>query len=340
MLNPSAARSLSETHLAMPSGSPSTLLARWPSANPASAIPVLGRALTSSRPGISTGRRAVQIRPFRLPASEANGREGRNMFVVREMDGATEKVDVFVEDPTAPTAGDRDRKGKGKAAAQEDDGDEVMVAEVEASANTAGSVTHSRWTHCSVGLPPSASSAGASGAGVGALFDTFIQRALFAPPGPGGQPAQRDTPAWQPRAQAVSLEGYTFVVGAASPGAGGGDWEVKVSSVGLKGGTASGTTRGCIIEVRSLSRSYDIGNTDRRSALQVAYLPVPYLPADSTFVKDFLLSLFPPAAVKNGEIEVVDIKEDAFIDAGLLDPPADASEEGEWEWRAKHTSFA
>ncbi|TNY23219.1 hypothetical protein DMC30DRAFT_414412 [Rhodotorula diobovata] len=304
----------------MPSGSPSTLLARWPSANPASAIPVLGRALTSSRPGISTGRRAVQIRPFRLPASEANGREGRNMFVVREMDGATEKVDVFVEDPTAPTAGDRDRKGKGKAAAQEDDGDEVMVAEVEASANTAGSVTHSRWTHCSVGLPPSASSAGASGAGVGALFDTFIQRALFAPPGPGGQPAQRDTPAWQPRAQAVSLEGYTFVVGAASPGAGGGDWEVKVSSVGLKGGTASGTTRGCIIEV--------------------AYLPVPYLPADSTFVKDFLLSLFPPAAVKNGEIEVVDIKEDAFIDAGLLDPPADASEEGEWEWRAKHTSFA
>ena len=234
----------------MPSASPSTLLARWPSANPSTAIPVLGRALTNSRPGLSTGRRAVQIRPFRLPASDANGREGRGMYVVRHLDGTSDSVDVFVEDPGAPGARAR-AEGKGKGRADEGE-DEVMDGED-------GGVGHTRWTHCAVGLPPgtapsSSSSApgGPSSTGAGALFDTFIQRALFAPPAPGGQPAPaRDPAAWQPRAQAVSLEGYTFVVGAGggTPGAGV-DWEVKVSSVGLKGGSASGTTRGCFIEVR------------------------------------------------------------------------------------------
>ncbi|BGP36483.1 hypothetical protein JCM10450v2_000383 [Rhodotorula kratochvilovae] len=295
-------------------GTPSTLIARWPSANPAAAIPVLGRALTTSRPGVSTGRRAVQIRPFRLPASEANGKDGRNMYVVRELDGAGEKVDVFVEDPGAPLRSAHDRKGKGRAVDADDD--EVMVLE-GGSDGAASAPGHSRWTHCTVGLPAGTSTAAAPGAG--ALFDTFIQRALFAPPAPGGQPAQRDTSAWQPRAQAVSLEGFAFVVGGTAPGTGG-DWEVKVSSVGLKGGTASGTTRGCVIEV--------------------TYLPVPYLPANSTLVKDFLLSLFPPAAVKNGEIEVLDLREELFIGAGLLDPPEREDEAGEWEWRAKHSTFA
>ncbi|GAA6056001.1 hypothetical protein JCM3770_002136 [Rhodotorula araucariae] len=291
-------------------GTPCTLIARWPSANPAAAIPVLGRALTTSRPGVSTGRRAVQIRPFRLPASEANGKDGRNMYVVRELDGTGEKVNVFVEDPGAPLRTARDRKGKGRAA--DGDEDEVMALE-----DAAGSPVHSRWTHCTVGLAAGMATPAASGAG--ALFDTFIQRALFAPPAPGGQPAQRDTTAWQPRAQAVSLEGFAFVVGGTTPGTGG-DWEVKVSSVGLKGGSASGTTRGCVIEV--------------------TYLPVPYLPANSTFVKDFLLSLFPPAAVKNGEISVLELPEEMLIGAGLLDPPEREDEVGEWEWRAKHSTFA
>ncbi|GAA5838566.1 hypothetical protein JCM9279_003281 [Rhodotorula babjevae] len=308
----------------MPSASPSTLLARWPSANPATAIPVLGRALTNSRPGLSTGRRAVQIRPLRLPASDANGRDGRGMYVVRHLDGTNDSVDVFVEDPRAPGAraraeGEGKVKGKGRA-----DEDEVMAGE--------DSVAHTRWTHCAVGPPPGTSSSSGPGgppAGAGALFDTFIQRALFAPPtAPGGQPTpQRDPTAWQPRAQAVSLEGYTFVVGGGgaggAPGVGGGagaDWEVKVSSVGLKGGSASGTTRGCLIEV--------------------TYLPVPYLPAGSTLVRDFLLSLFPPAAVTNGEIELVDMAEDVFVDAGLLDAPLDEADEGRWEWRSKHSTFA
>ncbi|GAA5907745.1 hypothetical protein JCM8208_005505 [Rhodotorula glutinis] len=316
----------------MPSASPSTLLARWPSANPSSAIPVLGRALTTSRPGLSTGRRAVQIRPFRLPASEHNGKEGRGMYVVRHLDGASDRVDVFVEDPGAPgvrATGEDKGKGKGKA---EDGGDEVMASSSD------GTVAHSRWTHCAVGLPPSTTTTSSSPpapggpptTGAGALFDTFIQRALFAPPAPGGQPSSaRDPSAWQPRAQAVSLEGYTFVVGGGAGGGGGGtpgagagaaDWEVKVSSVGLKGGSASGTTRGCIVEV--------------------TYLAVPYLPPGSTLVHDFLLSLFPPAAVKNGEVELVSIAEDVFVDAGLLDPPVNEDDEGRWEWRDKHSTFA
>ncbi|GJN92229.1 hypothetical protein Rhopal_005259-T1 [Rhodotorula paludigena] len=303
-------------------GSPSTLLARWPSANPQAAIPVLGRALTTSRPGLSTGRRAVQIRPLRLPASEAHGKEGRNMYVARALDGQSEKVEVFVENPAAPlrSAGQgRDRKGKGKAVEGEKDGDDddLMIVEAdETEQEEGGALGPSRWTHCSVGVPP-----GMAGMAPGGLYDTFIQRALFAPPQPGGQPPQRDQSYWQPRAQAVSIEGYSFIVGAQA-GAQSAEWEVKVGSVGLKGGTASGTTKGCIIEV--------------------TYLPVPYLPANSTFVKDFLLSLFPPQAVRNGEIEILDLPEELFIGAGLLDPPdADKDEEeGEWAWRDKHTTFA
>ncbi|GAA5944360.1 hypothetical protein JCM3775_002896 [Rhodotorula graminis] len=310
----------------MPSGSPSTLLARWPSANPSSAIPVLGRALTTSRPGLSTGRRAVQIRPFRLPASDANGPDGRAMYVVRHLDGSSDRVDVFVEDPAAKGARVEAATDKGKGRARDGE-DEVMARQEDDENGGSGAVAHSRWTHCAVGLPPGTTSTSApppGGGGAGALFDTFIQRALLAPPAPGGQPApQRDPAAWQPRAQAVSLEGYTFVVGggagAGSVGAGA-DWEVKVSSVGLKGGSASGTTRGCLIEV--------------------TYLPVPYLPAGSTFVHDFVLSLFPPAAVKNGEIELVSIGEDVFVDVGLLDPPVDEGDEGRWEWRTKHSTFA
>lgn len=76
---------------------------------------------------------------------------------------------------------------------------------------------------------------------------------------------------------------------------------------------------------------------------QVTYLPVPYLPSGSTFVKDFLLSLFPPAAVQNGEIEILTVPEEALIDAGLVAAKGerdDGEEEGEWEWKEGHSTFA
>lgn len=69
---------------------------------------------------------------------------------------------------------------------------------------------------------------------------------------------------------------------------------------------------------------------------------MPYLPTGSTFARDFVLSLFPDAAVRNGEIELVEPSETDFAEAGMLDPPdADKGEEvGEWEWQGKHTLFA
>lgn len=68
---------------------------------------------------------------------------------------------------------------------------------------------------------------------------------------------------------------------------------------------------------------------------------MPYLPAGSTFARDFVLSLFPAAAVRNGEIELVEPSETEFCEAGLLDwpDPARGEETGEWEWQNKHTFF-
>ncbi|BGP12515.1 hypothetical protein JCM10213_007641 [Rhodosporidiobolus nylandii] len=294
-------------------GSPATLIARWPSANPQSAIPLLGRALTAnpSRPGISSGRRAVQIRCLRLPASEQNGKEGRNLYIIRALDGASEKVSIVVEDPAREGTA-RDRKGKGKAA-QQDGEDELMIVEPEGAAGT--DYAHGRWTFSSVALPPGA----AASPGPASVFDTFIQRTLFSAPPPGAPSGQVGSGFWQPRAAALAIEGFNFSVGgvAAAPG----DWDVKIGSVLVKGGTASGTTKGVVIEV--------------------TYLPVPYLPAGSPYVKDFLLSLFPPAAVRNGEIEILEVGEEVFQGAGLLDQPdrEKGEEEGEWGWQEKHSAF-
>ncbi|GAA5975843.1 hypothetical protein JCM21900_001489, partial [Sporobolomyces salmonicolor] len=74
----------------------------------------------------------------------------------------------------------------------------------------------------------------------------------------------------------------------------------------------------------------------------VSYLPVPYLPASSTYVKDFLLALFPAAAVRNREIEVLDVKEEDLVEAGVLEPrnKDKGEEEGEWEWRERHSLFS
>ncbi|GAA5861177.1 hypothetical protein JCM8547_008509 [Rhodosporidiobolus lusitaniae] len=290
-------------------GSPATLLARWSSANTASAIPILGRALTVSRPGVSLGRRYVQIRSLRLPASEVNGKDGRNLYIVRSGDvGNPERVALVVEDPAARRK--VDRKGKGKAA-QDGDDDEVIIVEQVGGDDYA----HGRWTYSSIGLPSNCSySSGAS-----ALFDTFIQRALFAPPQPGAPPGQAGGGFWQPRGAAVSLEGFGFSVGAV--GGAPADWSIKLGSVNIKGGTSAGTTKGIFIEV--------------------TYLPVPYLPVGSTFVKDFLLSLFPPTAVRNGEIEIINPDEELFFESGLLSPPyaREGEEKGEWEWEEKHSTL-
>ncbi|POY71163.1 hypothetical protein BMF94_5473 [Rhodotorula taiwanensis] len=337
-------------------GQPATIVARWPSANPLSAIPLLGRALTVSRPGTSLGRRAVQIKPYRLPAGGREVPQGRNMYVVREHDGNADRVAVFVEDPNAPTR----PPGKGKSTAHkqddDDDDDDILFVDQDAREREKG---HPRWTYCSIVQPPlSTSGDGDSAPAAAALFDTFIQRALFAPPQPGGgqstsnsregaaaagrsstpqQQQQQQQQAgsgphqhWQPRAQVISIEGFVFALassagataGATGSGATAPDWIIRVGSVGLKGGAASGVTKGCILEA--------------------TYVPVPYLPTGSTFARDFVLSLFPDAAVRNGEIELVEPSETDFAEAGMLDPPdADKGEEvGEWEWQGKHTLFA
>ncbi|GAA6006695.1 hypothetical protein JCM10207_005024 [Rhodosporidiobolus poonsookiae] len=287
---------------------PPTLLARWPSSNPQSAIPLLARSLSVSRGATQQGRRAVQIRTLRLPAHEQQGQQGRNLFMVRTLDGATERVDVLVQDPAAPPRSSFSTKGKGKATQQDDD-DDLMIMNDAQEQKQESSDGHSRWTFASIGALPSLPSATNNGH----LFDTFIQRALFLPPPPGAPPGQLGGGFWQPRAAAVSIEGFVFSVG---------DWEVKIGSVLIKGGTASGTTKGCLVEA--------------------TYLPVPYLPSTSTFVRDFLLSLFPAAAVQNGEIELVDVGEEDLFEAGMLDrpDPAKGGNEGEWEWREKHSTYA
>ncbi|BGP28745.1 hypothetical protein JCM10296v2_000481 [Rhodotorula toruloides] len=295
-------------------GQPATVIARWSAANTQSSIPLLGRSLTVTRPGVSLGRRAVQIRALRLPASEANGKEGRSMYVVRALDGSAEKVSVFVEDPAAPAT--TSAKGKGKA--EPNDDDDLMIVEPGAKQEKDDTPAHTRWTYSAIALPSSSSSANTPP--VSTLLNTFIQRALFAPAQPGAPAGQPDSSHWQPRAQYIAIEGYTFSVGAAAGSAG--EWEVKVGSVLLKGGTASGTTKGCVVEA--------------------TYLPVPYLPANSTFIKDFLLSLFPPAAVQNNEIEFLQLAEDDFHEAGMLDLHVSSKGEelGEWEWQDKHSTYA
>ncbi|TKA53114.1 hypothetical protein B0A53_03994 [Rhodotorula sp. CCFEE 5036] len=312
-------------------GQPATVIARWPLANPQSAIPLLGRALTVSRPGTSLGRRAVQIKPYRMPAS-SHDKQGRNMYVVREHDGANDKVAVLVEDPNAPPlVAIAKGKGKGKARTHDSlqDDDDILFVDPEEDKKHSPD-QHSRWTYCSIAQPldaPAGDSASAA-----ALLDSFIQRALFPPPQPGGGTApgagnqsassaaansRRDGGAngataqyWQPRAQVVSIEGFVFAL-TGGGGSGG-------------GGNTAGVSPDWIVKVGSAT-----------------YLPVPYLPAGSTFARDFVLSLFPAAAVRNGEIELVEPTETDFFEAGMLDlaDPERGEEEGEWEWQGKHTFY-
>jgi len=103
--------------------------------------------------------------------------------------------------------------------------------------------------------------------------------------------------------------------------------------------------------VVSYKYAFDLSNAFSRlctlisSSLQATYLPLPYLPPSSPLIREFLLALFPSQAVQNGEITMFDPKEDEFVKAGILDPIGDGGEdgsqeeEGEWEWKEKHSLF-
>lgn len=199
---------------------PATLLARWtsvPIQNPQSSMALIIRKLQAP----STARRAVQIRPFRLPGSAKNGRaaqdkkdEGRNLFVVRVLAMTSEQMMVFVEDPSAVLRSEKDKA-------------------VENGTNsTVISAPHTRWTYCTVGGATQASP-------LATPFDAFLQRVLL---GAGPSPALSNGGAWIPRSTAISIEGFIVTSG---------DWEVKVGTVMVKGGAATGAAKGLLVEVRS-----------------------------------------------------------------------------------------
>lgn len=239
---------------------PNTILARWPGANQSSAVPIIARTITNNLGGIGAGRRAVQIRPFRLQGPSAKlyagpgeKDDGRNMFVLRSL-STSELMTVFVEDPSAPTRLERKQQaaaasgGKGK-----EKEDKMMVEDGDATAPLRATDNddedddddepgHTRWTYCSLGVANAVTP-------LVTPFDAFLQRVLL---GSGGQAANSSNPStsWIPRSTAVSLEGFVFHLG----GAGGvGDWEIKVGSVMVKGGASGGTSRGVLVEVSSLA---------------------------------------------------------------------------------------
>lgn len=216
--------------------SPATAIARWPTANAQTAMQLIVRRLG----GVTTQRRAVQLRPFRLPAtagpttgagvSGAGGKKkdagGRNLIVVRAL-MAQEHMTVFVEDPSAPLR----RDGKRRETVTEG-------MEVEGDVGAEGKPPpHTRWSCCTVGGATQASP-------LATPFDAFLQRVLL-----GGGPANNSgsVGAWIPRSTAIAVEG--FVVSCGGPGGAMGDWEVRVAQVSIKGGAAGGAVKGVLVEV-------------------------------------------------------------------------------------------
>ncbi|KAI5480865.1 putative pyruvate dehydrogenase kinase [Pseudohyphozyma bogoriensis] len=281
----------------MQKSSASTILARWSGVNSQTASTLLLRRLNS----VNTSRRAVQLRPFRLPASggptkDAKKDDGRNLFVVRIL-AQTETMLVFVEDPSAPLRKEVGQS-EGEASMDVDKPDEVAVKEKPG---------HTRWTSCTLGGATQSSP-------LATPFDAFLQRVLL-----GGGPSANMSPAgaWIPRSAAISIEGFIVLC---SSGAAGSqpDWEVKVGTVMIKGGAANGTTKGILVEA--------------------TYLPVPFLPPESTFVKDFLTTLFPPQALANGEIEWISVPQDDFYEAGL-NTRREGDDEDDFEWTESHSAL-
>ncbi|GAA5922329.1 uncharacterized protein JCM15063_003268 [Sporobolomyces koalae] len=281
----------------MTTHSPTTLIARWNTPNPQGTVPVLARSLSTNLGANSSGRWIVNIRTLRLPAPAhgANTKpkqpvvEGRNLYMVRKFELERESTALVVQDPNQPLRSDSESR------------------------------SHSHWTYAEV-APPSPSSSSAA-------IDSFIGRVLVAPAAStasasASSPSSSSaTPAWQARPTALSIEGATFSISSnpiSHPT--NTDWIVKLAVVNLKGGTAGGTTRGCLIQGR-----------------KATYLPIPYLPAHSTLVRDFLYSLFPAQAVQNGEVSLVEPNEQDLVEAGILDPSQPGDEE--WEWQDKHSLF-
>lgn len=201
------------------------------------------------------------------------------MFVLRTMgmtpslnpnDDKDEHMIVFVEDPTAPSR--------------------LQRRHTQASSHSNNS--HTTWTCCAVGTQqptaigstPPARSNPTPGGGQNpppppptqfiTPFDAFLQRVLLTPQGQSGQAGSSTASVegqWTPRTTAVSLEGFVFHVGAdRAAGSGVGDWQVKVASVVVKGGAASGTMRGVIVEVSQLMSScrLSLASTDCARALR------------------------------------------------------------------------
>ncbi|KAM0755580.1 hypothetical protein T439DRAFT_320277 [Meredithblackwellia eburnea MCA 4105] len=297
------------------STSPATVLARWPSANAQTVMSLLVRRLN----GHTGGRRAVQIRPFRLPGNAAVGGPaatavadkkkdvGRHLYVVRAL-SAVEHMTVFVEDPAAPKRSEVLSAGNGKGAAGVG---EAAAQDSSEDKDTPSKPPHTRWSCCTVG--------GASQwSPLATPFDAFLQRVLLGGGPAAANSASASAAAWVPRSMAISIEGWII----SSPGQGGvtADWDVKIGQVNIKGGAAAGTVKGVLIEA--------------------TYNAVPYLPAGSTFVKDFVSSLIPSQALAVGEIQWITLDEERCLEAGLLPDPDPVTGVREWEWTEKHSALA
>ncbi|ORY39258.1 hypothetical protein BCR35DRAFT_336546 [Leucosporidium creatinivorum] len=195
---------------------------------------------------------------------------------------------VFVEDTSAPSRAVKLQEAKGKGKQKEED-----TTEMEG---------HSRWTFCTLGVATLA-------APLATPFDAFLQRVLL---GGNQQAINANNPGqWIPRSTAISLEGFIFHIG--------GDWEVKLGSVMVKGGSAGGSSKGVLIEA--------------------TYLPVPHLPPSSPFIRNFMTTLFPPQAIANGEVEWIQPDFEGMYEAGINQRPAEGEQEGEWEWTEKHSAW-
>ncbi|SCV68437.1 BQ2448_558 [Microbotryum intermedium] len=355
---------------ARPRVTPTTLIARWPTANAQSTVPLLARTITANLSGIATGRRALQIRPFRMAAplssaaSSATGKgsgaaakgttgagatasaeSSRNMWVLRTLGTADDKVFVWVHDPTQATRRSmtsRSRLLDQGSGAGDDGGDTTMANAIGTEAtqdddddddnddlDRETTPRHTRWTFNSLGVAHNTGSSPQTLLHV-SPFDAFLHRVLLSSSSTSGsssaasigQPittGSTQPPSgavhWTPRPTAVSLDGFTFAVGGPN---GTGDWEVKIATVGLKGGASMGSSKGVVVEI--------------------TYLPVPYLPPNSTFIRDFGSTLFPTQALATGEIDFYEPEHEQMYEAGLVSTEQDTK--GEWEWSDKHSAWA
>ncbi|KAM0793409.1 hypothetical protein ACM66B_000860 [Microbotryomycetes sp. NB124-2] len=289
-------------------------------------MPLLARTITTSLQGQPTGRLQMQIRPLRMPpslpeqqpsSSGSSANElGRNMYVVRTSahpDSAT----VLIEDPNAPTRRQRAATSSPASDARATNADGGARAPTTKHDRDDPALSHSRWTFAHFGSDLFASSpADGSSTGVN-QFDVLLQRVLLQPQsGNSASAPNTHGPGWVARATAVSIEGFTFSVGS-QPGTG--DWEVKVFGIATKGAAAGNLSKGVIVEV--------------------TYLGTPHLPPQSAFVRNFAANLFPQQALAAGEIEFVSPDFEGLFEAGIITPPDEDEDPGEFEWTEAHSTW-